>query len=241
MEKTKYYINKYKIIIVIIFLILLLLFSLLYPVLFSIKEENIVQPLEIKEEKNTKEENESQKIKVDIKGFVKEPGVYEMNENDRVIDVIRKAGGLIEKSNTEYINLSKKLIDEMIIIIYSDDEIEKFKEIDKEVIYIEYECICPDNKNDACISREDTVNTNGIKEKENASNETKEEENDSLISINNGTLEELMTLSGIGESKAKAIIEYREKNGEFKKIEDIMNVSGIGEAAYSKIKDNIKL
>ena len=241
MEKTKYYINKYKIIIVIIFLILLLLFSLLYPVLFSIKEENIVQPLEIKEEKNTKEENEPQKIKVDIKGFVKEPGVYEMNENDRVIDVIRKAGGLIEKSNTEYINLSKKLIDEMIIIIYSDDEIEKFKEIDKEVIYIEYECICPDNKNDACISKEDTVNTNGIKEKEDASNETKEEENDSLISINNGTLEELMTLSGIGESKAKAIIEYREKNGEFKKIEDIMNVSGIGEAAYSKIKDNIKL
>ena len=50
-----------------------------------------------------------------------------------------------------------------------------------------------------------------------------------------------MTLSGIGESKAKAIIEYREKNGEFKKLEDIMNVSGIGEAAYSKIKNNIKL
>ena len=50
-----------------------------------------------------------------------------------------------------------------------------------------------------------------------------------------------MTLSGVGESKAEAIISYREENGLFEKLEDIMNVSGIGQAAYSKIKDNIKL
>jgi competence protein ComEA len=50
-----------------------------------------------------------------------------------------------------------------------------------------------------------------------------------------------MTLSGIGESKALAIIEYRDNNGGFKVLEDIMNVSGIGEAAYNKIKDYITL
>ena len=50
-----------------------------------------------------------------------------------------------------------------------------------------------------------------------------------------------MELPGIGESKAKNIIEYREEFGEFKKLEDIMNVSGIGESAYSKIKEHIKL
>ncbi len=60
-----------------------------------------------------------------------------------------------------------------------------------------------------------------------------------LININTAGINELMTLSGVGEAKAKAIIEYREKNGSFKSIEDIKNVSGIGEAAYQKIKDYI--
>ena len=109
---------------------------------------------------------------------------------------------------------------------------------DKEIIYIEYQCICPDNKNDACISKNDTVNTNGIKNVKNV--DTNNTSNDK-ISINTATLEELMTLSGIGESKAKAILEYRDSNGYFENLEDIMNVSGIGESAYSKIKDSITL
>jgi len=164
-----------------------------------------------------------------------------MDVDSRVIDVIEKAGGLKENANTEYINLSKKIIDEMIIIIYSNDDVEKFKETEKEVIYIEYECVCPDNLNDSCITEEDTVNTNGVKvEKDTIEKDTIEKE-DNLVSINTGTLDELMTLSGIGKSKAQAIITYREENGKFEKLEDIMNVSGIGESAYSKIKDNIKL
>ena len=59
------------------------------------------------------------------------------------------------------------------------------------------------------------------------------------ININTASLSELMTLKGIGESKAKSIIEYRTSNGLFKSIEDIKNISGIGEALYNKIKDNI--
>ena len=242
MEKIKYYLEKYKIIIIAIILIILLLFSVIYSFLRPSYKKDVVETLEVKEEKEVKTESKKvEKIKVDIKGFVKEPGVYEMNINDRIIDVIKKAGGLIENANTEYINLSKILTDEMIIIIYSNDEVKKFKETDKEIIYIEYECVCPDNKNDACITKDDTVNTNGVKEKEESSKEETNDNKDNLISINTGTLEELMTLSGIGESKAQSIIDYREKNGEFKKIEDIMNVSGIGESAYSKIKNNIKL
>ena len=46
-------------------------------------------------------------------------------------------------------------------------------------------------------------------------------------------------LNGIGESKAKAIVNYRDKNGKFKTIKDIMNVSGISETLFSKIKDYI--
>lgn len=60
-----------------------------------------------------------------------------------------------------------------------------------------------------------------------------------LININEATIEELMTLSGIGESIAEDIIEYREIKGRFKNKEDIMNVSGIGESKYNKIKNKI--
>lgn len=61
----------------------------------------------------------------------------------------------------------------------------------------------------------------------------------SRVSINQGTIDELMTLTGIGETKAKAIIDYRKTNGPFQKIEDIMKVNGIKEAMYNKIKNGI--
>ncbi len=64
--------------------------------------------------------------------------------------------------------------------------------------------------------------------------------NNKLININSATLTELMTLNGIGEAKAKAIIEYRNQNT-FTCIEDIMKVSGISEAVFNKIKDYINV
>ena len=59
-----------------------------------------------------------------------------------------------------------------------------------------------------------------------------------LVNLNTATKEELMTLKGIGESKAEDIIRYREKSGGFKKIEDIMKISGIMENGFQKIKDS---
>jgi competence protein ComEA len=238
MEKIKYYIEKYKLIIFLISSIVVLI-SLTIYIYFKNKSVDEIEQVELIEEEKVAEIEEEkeeiiEKIRVDIKGLVKNPGVYEVVVDSRVIDVINKAGGLKSGANTEYINLSKKVKDEMVIIIYSNSDVEKFKETDKQIIYIEYECVCPDNKNDACINENDVVNTNGTKGESS-------EIIDDKVSINKATLEELMTLNGIGESKAKAIIEYRNQNGEFKNIEDIMNVSGIGELAYSKIKDNIKL
>ena len=61
----------------------------------------------------------------------------------------------------------------------------------------------------------------------------------SLININSATQSELDSLPGIGPSTASKIIDYRNKNGDFKNIEDLMNVSGIGEAKFNNIRDYI--
>ena len=232
MEKVKFYFDKYKIYIVLIITILLILFISCF--LFFNKKD-VAKAEEFLLEEKIEEEESIEKIRVDVKGYVEKEGVYEFDSNSRVIDAINKAGGLKKGANTDYINLSKKLVDEMIIIVYSNDEVNKFKEEEKQIIYIEYKCECPDNINDSCITESDIVNTNGVKE------EKEVDESSVLISINNATKEELMTLPGIGESKADNIIKYIEENGNFETLEDIMNVSGIGESAYSKIKDYIKL
>lgn len=62
---------------------------------------------------------------------------------------------------------------------------------------------------------------------------------DGKININSATVEMLMTLPGVGESKAQSIIAYREENGSFSSIEAIKNVNGIKDGVYNQIKDKI--
>ena len=203
----------------------------------TVQLEPLVTEIETIEE--TKIE-ELEKIKVDIKGEIINPGVYELDKGSRVSDAIEKSGGLTENADTTLLNLSKNLKDEMVIVIYNKNEIEKLKKdltTTKTVIeYIEKECTCPDTINDACIKEENT--------KEEKTKEEKKEDKEEIetrISINKATIEELETLPSIGKTKAKAIIEYREKNGEFKDIKDITNVSGIGESTFEKFKEFITL
>ena len=59
------------------------------------------------------------------------------------------------------------------------------------------------------------------------------------ININTAGVEELMNLPGIGQAYAERILEYRQKNGPFKKPEDILNVRGVGEKTYERIKERI--
>lgn len=74
-----------------------------------------------------------------------------------------------------------------------------------------------------------------------ATDEQEAEENDGKINLNTATASELMTLAGIGQSKADAIIAYREENGGFSTIEELMNITGIKEGVFQKIKDSIKV
>ena len=64
---------------------------------------------------------------------------------------------------------------------------------------------------------------------------------DSRININTAGVEELTTLKGVGESRANAIIAFREEHGSFENPEDIMQIAGIKEGIYAKIKDQIKV
>lgn len=57
-----------------------------------------------------------------------------------------------------------------------------------------------------------------------------------VINLNTATIDQLMTLPGIGQKTAERILEYRTKSGGFKKIEELMNVKGIGEKSFLKIK-----
>jgi len=251
-EKIINFFKKYYFSIICIFIIfimtLIIIFDLFLYFKIDNKKENVVteKKIVLNEEKTI--ENKSN-VKVEIKGMVVNPGVYDCDTNSRVIDVINLAGGLIDGANTELINLSKKVTDEMIIIIYSNDFINNYRENNKKIeyVYIEIEK-CPDQINDACINSDTILKPD---EKTQEKNETTEnidknenlvESNDSsIISINSANLEQLKTLSGIGTSKAEAIISYREKNGNFKAIEELKNVSGIGDAMFEKIKDNITI
>lgn len=159
-------------------------------------------------------------IKVDLKGAVVNPGVKEVLIGTTVDDLIKDSGGLLEYADTSTINLSKKLSDEDVVIVYTKDEI-KNNNIDIKII--DRECICPVVTNNVCINNEFTKIVL-----------------DTKISLNSSSKEDLMTLPGIGSSKAEAIIEYR-SNNIFNTIEDIKNVKGIGQALFDKIKDYITI
>lgn len=211
-----------------IFIIIFIVFTA-FSIIYTFSDEKYEEPKQaiVKEEalKKDSDKNKDEKVFVDIKGLVVNPGVYELTNKNNVNDAINVAGGLTENSDTSNINLSKKLSDEMVIIIYSKEQIRQMKESKK------IEC---SKVNDACIKEADEK---GKLDEEKTEEEV--EENSGLVNINSADKENLMKLEGIGESKAKAIVEYREKNGNFDAIEDIKKVSGIGEAAFEKIKDSI--
>jgi competence protein ComEA len=216
--KEYYFLHRNKINMYVVFIIICIVFLIIFYSIsiFNNKKDN----KKITYEENIvteKKEDANEYIYVDIKGSVNKEGVYKVINGTRVFDLIETAGGLKKDANTRFINLSKILNDGEVVVIYSNGEIEEAKKSD--IIYVETPCVCEKVKNDACLN--ENINNN---------------DSDSLININNATKEQLETLSGIGESKATAIIEYRNSNGKFNKIEDILNVSGISETLFDKIK-----
>ena len=146
--------------------------------------------------------NTTNKIIVEIKGEVKNPDVYEIDDGSIIRDLINMAGGLTEEANIDGINRAEKLRANQLIVIPNKD-----------------------STNNIIISN--SVSTGDSSE--------------GIININTATLSELQNINGIGEVKAQSIIDYREKNGGFKSIEEIKNVDGIGSKTFEKIKDQISI
>ncbi|MDY3798690.1 MAG: helix-hairpin-helix domain-containing protein [Bacilli bacterium] len=219
------FLKKYKYVMTIFLFMLIIFYIVFVKVNLKSKEKNLVDnQVVINEVEKVEVDLKDDLVYVDIKGAVKKPGVYKINSDKKIIDVITIAGGLMENANTDNINLSKKVTDEMVIIIYTDEEVKNSNIVDTVIKVIDKECVCPNIQNDGCINTEINDSITNV-------NKT--------ININTATLEELMSINGLGEAKAKAIIKYREENGYFKIIDDLLNVSGIGEALFEKIKEYI--
>ncbi len=132
-------------------------------------------------------------------GEVIKPGVYVLEEGDRIFKAVELAGGFTPEAAREYLNLAQEVTDGAKIVVPSKDELENIS------IFIPDQTYAEDKK----------------------------------VNINTASADELMTLRGIGEVRAKDIIAYRDEHGAFARIEDIMNVSGIKETVFQKIKDDI--
>jgi competence protein ComEA len=201
-----------RIILLLVIIVLLVAYYLIYKIKFNDKSkiDDVVAYVDITSEVVTSEEETKNNFYVDVKGEVKNPGVYFVSDGMLVIDAINLAGGLTKKACTDDINLSMKLTKEMVIYI--------------------------NNKNNFTTTTKVTE-LNDVKIT-NKQNNKSNNELSGLVNINTASKEELMSITGIGESKANSIIEYRKEN-KFNSIEDIKNVSGIGDKFFEQIKDYI--
>ena len=175
-----------------------------------------------------------QTIYVDICGAVTSPGVYELPYGSRVFQAIEKAGGYLPEAAASYLNRAKGLSDGQQIYVPTQAEVDS-------------QAIAATQDGAETSTGNDTNNGNGQESAgttEGASDTTGNgtvSGTDQKINLNTADVSKLTTLTGVGESKALAIIAYREENGPFTSIEDIMNVPGIKEGTYEKIKDKIAI
>lgn len=164
---------------------------------------------------------EEKTLVVHICGAVSAPGVYELPAGSRIIDAVEAGGGFLPEADEACCNLAEEIVDGCQIYIMTKSE------------------SCADGQTEKKAGIQTSPDSDMQTTDRNVrSNSTPALEN-GLVNLNTADVAALMTLPGIGESRAKAIISYREQHGAFAQIEDIMKISGIKQAAFSKIKDKI--
>jgi competence protein ComEA len=140
---------------------------------------------------------------VHVAGWVRNPGVYQLHQGDRVIDALEAAGGARSGADLTTINLAALLTD-------------------AEQVVVAKEGTGGPGPPASGTSAGGSAGGPG-----------------DLVNINTATLEELETLSGIGEVLAQRILDYREEHGPYRSVEDLLNVSGIGDKRLEDLKPHI--
>lgn len=157
------------------------------------------------------EMQQEQQLYVYLCGAVALPGVYCLAEGSRLYEAVELAGGLTQDADENCLNMARQITDGEQIVVLTLEEAALLKEA-------------------------------GTYQYPPAADvQASAPQGAGLVNINTATVPELTSVSGIGESRAQAIIDYREKNGRFGSIEDIKNVDGIKDGLFSKIKDKITI
>ena len=158
------------------------------------------------------QKEDDREIWIDVSGAVKTPGVYRLKENARVFEAVQAAGGFSENADTQWLNQAALLVDGEKIQVYTLEETRQLKE---------QGAIQP-----GCVS--DTTEVSDT-----------ESGGGSKVNINTVDAAGLQEIPGIGEVRAKAIVDYREENGLFGNIEAIQEVPGIKGKTFEKIRNYI--
>ena len=156
----------------------------------------------------------AQQIYVDLCGAVVSPGVYSVMPGSRLFEVIELAGGLKEDAAVSFVNRASFVEDGQKITIPTIEEAKAQNTRTDEI-----------TSGDTQLPFGEGSQITGTK--------------DERIDLNSAGIAELMTLPGIGEAKAKAIVRYREENGPFGTPEDLMKVGGIKQAVYDGLRDSV--
>ena len=164
---------------------------------------------------------ETKTLVVHICGAVSAPGVYELPAGSRIIDAVEAGGGFLPEAEEACCNLAEEIVDGCQIYIMTKTE------------------SCVDGQTEKKAGIQTSPDSDMQTTDRNVRSNSAPALENGLVNLNTADVAALMTLPGIGESRAKAIISYREQHGAFAQIEDIMKISGIKQAAFSKIKDKI--
>lgn len=164
---------------------------------------------------------ETKTLVVHICGAVSAPGVYELPAGSRIIDAVEAGGGFLPEAEEACCNLAEEIVDGCQIYIMTKTE------------------SCADGQTEKKAGIQTSPDSDMQTTDRNVRSNSAPALENGLVNLNTADIAALMTLPGIGESRAKAIISYREQHGAFAQIEDIMKISGIKQAAFSKIKDKI--
>jgi competence protein ComEA len=166
---------------------------------------------------NSSRDNETETEKyifVDVKGAVRMPGVYEINSETRLTDVITLAGGFLPTADQSVVNLSQKLTDQMMITIPTLEIKNESTDLNEGEEKVPVVISIPNETSDSQPGK---------------------------VNINVADISELQTLSGIGEKKAERILQYRQEHGSFKSVEELKEVSGIGDRTFEALADFISV